>query len=367
MREASESVVSALVGWPASPRSMWDWDRWLPLKRDRAVSLGEGMTPLVPSRLGLGPALFWKNEGLNPTGSQKDRAMSLALSHAAATGAPAVAIASTGSAGLSCAAYAARAGLPCVVLVPRGTPQERLRPMRFHGARVIAVDGTFEELEAVMARLDPARWYQATTTASINAVQAEAPMTIAFEIVEQLGAVPDHVVVPIGGGATIAGVWRGFEVMREEGRTDRLPRLVGIQPIAFPAVHEAHRRGLPRVADAAAPPPDGVDTVLRNLKHVVPPDGDLALAAIRASGGVTVVVSDDAARAGQARLAAEDGIFCEVSAAVVVDAVAQAGLSGTVVGVVTGSGLREMGALPEADIPTVRPEDCIAAMGSMLG
>ena len=110
---------------------------------------------------------------------------------------------------LACAAYAARAGLRCLVLVPRGTPRERLIPMACHGATVLTVDGSFEEIEEVLAGLDPNRWYQASTVARVNVVQAEAPKTIAFEILHQLGRLPDWLVVPVGGGATIGGIWRG--------------------------------------------------------------------------------------------------------------------------------------------------------------
>lgn len=363
------------IRFPDMPVGMWDWADLLPVAASAAVSLGEGMTPLLPSLLPFGTDVIWKNEGRNPTGSQKDRAMSVAISHARMVGADAVVVASTGSAGLSCAAYAARAGLPCVVLVPRGTPRERLVPIAFFGARVIEVDGSFEAIEEVLAQLDPDRWYQASTVARINPVQAEAPKTIAFEIVHQLGAVPDWVAVPIGGGATIHGVWRGFVELSELGRTDRLPRLIGIQPSRFDAVYRAFQGDKPSIGDLPdAELPVVGDTVLRNLKHRVPPDGDLALAAVRASGGVVVTVSDQMALEGQARLAAADGLFCEPSSAVVVAAIEQLAARGTiepgaqVLAVVTGSGMRELQVLPDVELPLIAPADVATAMNrSVMG
>lgn len=357
------------IRFPDRPASMWDWADLLPVAAVDAVSLGEGMTPLLRSRLPFGAEVIWKNEARNPTGSQKDRAMSLAISHARTVGASAVVVASTGSAGLSCAAYAARAGLPCVVLVPRGTPRERMLPISFFGARVIEVDGSFEAIEEVLARLDPACWYQASTLTRVNPVQAEAPKTIAFEILHQLGAVPDWVAVPIGGGATIHGVWRGFVELRELGRTDRLPRLIGIQPARFDAVHRAFHTGKSSIGQLrdADLPTEG-ETVLRNLKHRIPPDGDLALAAVRASGGTIVTVSDEAALKDQARLAALDGVFCEPSSAVVVAAIEQLIASSTigpidrVMAVITGSAFRELQILPNAAFPTVAPSDVLDAM-----
>ena len=354
---------------PKSPRSMWDWAEFLPIPAAAAVTLGEGMTPLLPSCLPLGAAVRWKVEARNPTGSQKDRPMSVAISHARLTGACAIVAASTGSAGLACAAYAARAGLCCVVLVPRGTPRERLIPMACHGASVITVDGSFEDIEDVLAKLDPDRWYQASTVARVNAVQAEAPKTIAFEIQHQLGALPDWLVVPVGGGATIAGIWRGCLELQEMGIARRLPRLAGIQPTAFDAIDRAFRTGRRSLAelDGSELPGSG-DTILRNLKHRLPPDGDLALDAIRASGGTTITVTDAAALAGQGRLAAIDGLFCEPSSAVVVDAVERLFGAGaitegqSVVGLLTGSGMREALSIPAANFPLLSPDQVVEAM-----
>lgn len=344
---------------------MWAYRELLPLAGPTSiVSLGEGDTPLLAARGDWRCRVFWKNEGLNPTGSHKDRALALAVSRAREVNAPRVVIASTGSAGLAAAAYCARAGLPCLILVPRGTPGERLAPVATLGARVVEIQGTFVQIERLLDALDgDPDWYDATTKRIANPFQAEAPKTIAYEIVAQLGGVPDWVVVPVGGGATIFGIWRGFQDLARAGRINRLPRLAAVQPVRFNTLERALAQGLRTWPELSAIAMDeGVDTILRNLKHGVPPDATDALRALRESGGLATSVTDDAARRAQARVGAEEGIFCEPSAAAgpaAIEALARTGQltpSDTVVCLLTGSGFREVGTLPSVN-PVALPPD----------
>jgi threonine synthase len=172
-------------------------------------------------------------EAQNPTGSQKDRALALAVAKARELRRQRIVIASTGSAGLACAAYSARGGLPCVVLVPAGTPLERLLPMQALGAAVVEVQGTFRDIERLLDRLRGTSWYDATTKRVANPYQMEAPKTIAYEIVDELGRAPDWIVVPVGGGATLHGIWQGFEDLRQLGRIVQIPQLAAVQPARF--------------------------------------------------------------------------------------------------------------------------------------
>lgn len=346
---------SAPADWPTAPGRVWDWAALLPLPRDvTPVSLGEGGTPLVRSVRARGPRIWWKCEGANPTGSQKDRAVSLAFTHARATGARRVAVASTGSVGLACAAYSARAGLPCMILMPRDTPAERMKPMLAFGATVAAVDATFETIEDLLRALD-ASWYQASTIAALSPYQAEGPKTIAYEVVAQLGHVPDWFVVPVGGGGTLAGIWRGFQDLKRIGRIDRLPRMVSVQTETFNALEIGLARGLSTMAELQAVAADeSHQTIARNLKHGVPPDALAALAALRESDGAAISVGEDAIRSWHLRLAAEEGIFAEPSCAAAPAGIEKMTADGriepgqSVVALVTGSGLREPGALPPA-------------------
>jgi threonine synthase len=355
--------------WPAPGGGMWAYRQLLPLvDAVNEVSLGEGDTPLVAAHGDWGCRLYWKNEGLNPTGSHKDRALSLAISRAREVKAPRVVIASTGSAALAAAAYCARSGLPCVVIVPQGTPPERLAPIAVLGAYLVEFHGTFVQIERFLDTLehDP-NWYDATTKRVANPFQTEAPKTIAYEIVGELQRVPDWVVVPVGGGATIFGIWRGFLDLLQTGRTGRMPRLVAVQPSRFNTLEMALARNLRSAAELSPIAVDeAVDTVLRNLKHGVPPDAPDALRALRDSGGFATSVTDEAAWDALGRVGREEGIFCEPSAAAgaaAVEALTRTGRlasSDTVVCVLTGSGLREVGGLarvsPVALQPDARPE-----------
>jgi len=339
--------------WPTSAGRLWDYAELLPIAPDiEPVSLGEGGTPLIAAARMPGARVFWKNEAANPTGSQKDRALSVAITHAKAIAAPRIAVASTGSVGLACAAYSARAGLPCLVLMPRGTPAERLKPMLAFGATVAAIDASFDAIEILLRSLDDS-WFQASTISSLSPYQAEGPKTIAYETVAQLGDVPDWFVVPVGGGGTLAGIWRGFQDLH---RISRLPKMVSVQTRIFNALEIAMTRGLTRWDQLTAIAADEQhETIARNLKHGVPPDALGALAALRESGGCAISVDEAAIRSWHAKLAAEEGIFAEPSCAAAPAGIELLVANGaiapneTVVALITGSGLRELGALPPRD------------------
>lgn len=353
--------------WPGHVGRVWDFAELLPIAPDvEPVTLGEGGTPLVAARGDFAPRVLWKNEGANPTGSQKDRAIAIAMTHARAIGAPRIAVASTGSVGLACAAYSAKAGLPCLVLMPRGTPAERLKPMLAFGATVVAVDATFEAIETLLRSLDDS-WYQASTIAALSPYQAEGPKTIAYEIVAELGRAPDWMVVPVGGGGTLAGIWRGFQDLHRLGRIQRLPRMAAVQTRTFNAIEIAMARGLGTMEELAAIAADeSRETIARNLKHGVPPDALGALRAVRESDGLAMSVDEDAIRAWHLRLPAQEGIFAEPSSAAApaaIEALIARGLATrgeTIVGLVTGSGLREPSALPPRE-PIAMPASLSSA------
>jgi threonine synthase len=338
---------------PRHPGRLWDYGELLPVAAGvEPVTLGEGGTPLVESTRERRVRLHWKNEGANPTGSQKDRAISVAFTQARAIGARRVAVASTGSVGLACAAYAAKARLACMILMPRGTPAERLKPMMAFGATVAAIDTSFERIEKLLHALDES-WFQASTIAALSPYQAEGPKTIAYEVVAQLGHAPDWFVVPVGGGGTLAGIWRGFQDLARIGRIARLPRMVSVQTATFNALEIALARGLTTMDELAGIAADeALETIARNLKHGVPPDALGALKALRESDGLAVSVGEEAIRDWHLRLAAEEGIFAEPSCAAAPAGIEKLLAAGqirqgdSVVALVTGSGLREPGALP---------------------
>ncbi|HEX2035277.1 MAG TPA: pyridoxal-phosphate dependent enzyme [Chloroflexota bacterium] len=365
--EAAVRVDRFLQGAPA--RRMWDYGALLPVEHPEApVTLDEGGTALVRASGGWGCRLWLKDETRNPTGSHKDRALSVAITRGRELGFRSCVIVSAGSTGLSTAAYAARAGMRCALIAPRGTPDERLLPAALYGATLFEAPGTFDDaLRLVEAIAERHPLYLTSTARRSNPYQAEGTRTIGFEIAAQLAAAgerADWIVVPTGGGGTVAGIWRAYGELRQLGalppgtatdsgaRLAPLPRLATVQPATYNALEIALARGLSTDEELyALGISEETPTVQAKLQHGVPPDAGFALAALRESGGTATSVSDAAALAAQRRLASAEGIFAEPSAAAALAGVERLVAEGTikahetVVTVVTGSGFRELGSL----------------------
>jgi threonine synthase len=287
----------------------------LPLSKDAAiVSLGEGSTPLLPApRIGarLGAELFLKWEGANPTGSFKDRGMTVAVTQALADGARAIVCASTGNTAASAAAYAARAGLEAVILQPEGAvARGKLAQARAVGA---TVEGrpSFEEALAEAQELEERGTHVLVN--SLNPLRLQGQKTAAFEIVEDLGSTPDILALPYGGGANLCAYALGFG---EEGAG--MPRLV--------AGEAANRPG----------------TVASAIRISEPAHAEAAQRAVEESGGSVVPVDDAAILEAWELLAREEGLFCEPSSAAGLAALlAEPPLDARVVCVITGHGLKD--------------------------
>jgi threonine synthase len=336
----------------AYDQSMWRYRTMLPIDPQTVpISLGEGGTPLHSGRGSFPCRVFWKDETRNPTGSQKDRAIAVAMTKAVELGHRAVFLVSAGSTGVAAAAFAARAGLRCVVIVGQDTPPERLTPILVLGAQVMRYEGSVDDaldlLDTIGERGD---LYQATTARAMNPYQADGPKTIAYEIWEQLGTAPDWVLVPVGGGGTLAGIHRGFVELCDRGLVATVPRMAGIQPTGYDSLVRAVARG-EGGSDAdlrrhriQAPPP----TIQVKIAHVYSPDGEEALSAVRSSGGVMLASSDQQSLSGVADLARTEGILAEPSSGTVVHALRRLVEDGMiteeqqVVCVVTGGGFREL-------------------------
>jgi threonine synthase len=279
------------------------------------ISLGEGSTPLlraprISARLGVD--LFLKWEGANPTGSFKDRGMTVAISKAVESGARGVICASTGNTAASSAAYAARGGLTAVVLQPAGAVASgKLAQARALGARVLEVRGSFDEALSVAREL-AARGSHVLVN-SLNPDRLEGQKTSAFEIAEELGATPDVVALPYGGGGNLTAYARGF------GESGALPRFVA---------GEASQRS---------------STVATAIRIAEPAHAATAADAIRRSGGEVVALQDEAILDAWRELARHEGVFCEPASAAGLAALASVHLApgSTVVCVVTGHGLKD--------------------------
>jgi threonine synthase len=304
------------------------------------VTLLEGNTPLIPApRLGgeLGCTLYLKFEGLNPTGSFKDRGMTMAMTAAAAGGARAVVCASTGNTAASAAAYAARAGLHCLVVVPQGqVASGKLAGALAYGAQVIQVQGSFDDaLSLVLQLADRA---PVALVNSVNPYRLEGQKTGAFEICDVLGRAPDWLCLPVGNAGNITAYWKGFREYRAAGRVPNAPRMLGVQAAG----------AAPLVLGRAVPRPETVATAIRIGR---PARGEEALLAADESNGRIVAVSDELILAMQRRLAVE-GVWCEpASAAGAAGLLAEAAAGRldvrgqVVVAVITGHGLKDPDAI----------------------
>jgi threonine synthase len=325
------------------------------------ITLLEGDTPLIPAtRLSeaLGADVRLKFEGLNPTGSFKDRGMTVAMSAAAAQGATACLCASTGNTAASAAAYAARAGLACFVLIPEGkVAAGKLAGAVAYGAQVIQVQGSFDDALALVREISQMR--PIALVNSINPHRLEGQKTAAFELCDALGRAPDWVCLPVGNAGNITAYWQGFVEYHLAGYAPDLPQLLGVQAAG----------AAPLVLGHAVERPETVATAIRIGR---PARGEEALAAADESGGRIMAVSDDEILAMQRRLAAE-GVWCEPASAAGAAGLYKEAVEGrldvrgkTVVCVLTGHGLKDPESVTvRAPAPTVIPAT-LAALDALL-
>jgi threonine synthase len=327
------------------------------------ITLGEGGTPLIESRsigvdLGL-RSLHFKFEGLNPTGSFKDRGMVVAVAKALESGSRAIICASTGNTSASAAAYGARFGLRTVVVVPAGKiALGKLVQAQIFGATVLIIEGNFDE--ALLSVRQLADTHPVTLVNSVNPNRIEGQKTAAFEIVDELGDAPDILAIPVGNAGNITAYWRGFREYREAGRSTQLPRMVGGQA----------EGAAPLVLGAPVANPQTFATAIRIGN---PASWASAVAARDESEGLIDSVTDAEIAAAQRDLAAVEGIFCEPASAASLAVLRKAVKDGAVargsrvVCVLTGNGLKDLPAvsdgLPPPQSVTGTPASIAAAIG----
>lgn len=358
--------------------SMWRYRAFLPVRPEsEAVTLGEGCTPLQKSRSESRCDIYLKNECLNPTGSHKDRALSIGLTKAREFGCGTVMLYSDGSAALSSAAYAARAQCRNITVMPRDTPDFRAVPLAFYNSIILRYQGpNAEALAWVNSACRTLGLFETTTYRRANPFQQEGPKTIGLEIFEQLGRVPDWIAVPLGGGGTLAGIWRAFVDLKSTGEAMRLPRMVGILPDGYTRLALALERGIRSREDLEAlEVPAAPTTIQVKIAMTNPPDGIEALEAIRESHGQLLFATDPETVEAQRALGGREGIYAEASAAaawVGVEKLIAANAVGegeTVVAIITGSGFREVQTasnFARLSIITVTPADGLNTVERIL-
>jgi threonine synthase len=337
---------------------MWRWREFLPIHdADAVVSLGEGDTPLIRARrlgaeLGL-ERLYIKNDTLLPTGSLKDRSVTVAMSHAREVKASTVAVSSTGNHAASVAAYAAAAGLPAVVMVPGATAAGKVMQARASGATVVLVNGSFDQTaELFRQALRVFGWYPCAST---NPWRNEGKKTYAFEAWEAFeGEVPAWMIHPTAGGLGVTATWKGWSELNRLGWAHGMPRLVAAQAAAAAPIARAWTAGLSQPVKLSPEP-----TVAESIAVGAPSLGGRALQALRATDGLGIACSDDEILAAQSLLARLEGVFCEPSAAASIAAARVLRRAGRiratdlVVCTVTGHGLKQIDAAARHAAPPV--------------
>ena len=332
--------------WKNLPLSVWRYHNFLPIKTEEKISLNEGGTGLhntskLAAFLGI-EKLFIKNEGENPTGSFKDRGMTIAVSKARNLGSSVIICASTGNTSASLAAYGARGGMKRIVLIPSGkVAYGKLSQAMMCGAQVLQIRGNFDESLDMVMQIS-SRFKNIYLVNSINPFRIEGQKTLGFEIVEQLGDVPDWIIMPVGNAGNISAVWKGLNEFKQLGYINKLPKMVGVQAAGSSPIVDAFLKHEMKIENVKKP-----DTVATAIRIGAPVSWKKALRSIYDSGGTSLKVSDKDILDSQINLARLEGLFVEPASASPIAALKKLIANGTiqrdesVVCVATGHGLKD--------------------------
>lgn len=342
--------------------------KYLPVTdKTPVVTLNEGNTPLIYSFslsriLGEGFEVYLKYEGMNPTGSFKDRGMTMALSKAKEEGAKAAICASTGNTSASAAAFCAVAGIKCIVLIPKGAiALGKLSQALIHGANVLAVEGNFDEALDLVKEISEK--YPVTLVNSLNPFRIEGQKTASFEICDALGDAPDFQVMPVGNAGNITAYWKGYKEYFKEGKSKKLPKMLGFQAEGSAPIVRGH-------------PIKNPETIATAIRIGNPASWKQAEAARDESGGLIDMVSDEEILSAYRGLARNDGVFVEPASAAGVAGLIKLSQDGFFRGLVssksrvlrvtcilTGHGLKD----PDRAIKSVaQPQTVKAELGAIL-
>lgn len=283
------------------------WRPYLPVSdATPVISLNEGSTPLIHSpklsaKVGRGCQVFIKYEGLNPTGSFKDRGMTMAMSKAVERGARAVICASTGNTSAAAAAYAARASITCIVLLPAGKiALGKLAQAFMYGSKVVAIDGNFDDALRLVREIGETE--PIAIVNSINPDRIEGQKTASFEVIEVLGDAPDFHILPVGNAGNISAYWKGYREFHALKKSTKLPRMIGFQAAGSAPIYHG------KVVE-------NPETIATAIRIGNPASWQTADVAIRDSGGAVDIVTDTEILAAQRWLAANEGVFVEPASA----------------------------------------------------
>ena len=338
---------------------------YLPMDENTpVVSLYEGYTPLVKlprlsAKISDKLTVYVKFEGMNPTGSFKDRGMTMAISKAVEAGSKATICASTGNTAASAAAYSARAGLVCAVILPTGeVALGKVSQSMLDGAKVIAIDGNFDDALNIVKGITEN--YPIILVNSLNPFRIEGQKTGAFEICDDLGHAPVYHAIPVGNAGNITAYWAGYKAYKEAGKIDALPKMLGFQAAGSAPIVEGHPIEFP-------------ETIATAIRIGNPASWKRAEAARDESGGLIEKVTDEEITEAQKLLAATEGVFCEPASAASVAGVIKKAKEGffteksDVVCILTGHGLKDPQRAIKICDPFIELPNSIDAVAEEMG
>lgn len=309
--------------------------KYLPVtEKTPVVSFCEGNTPLLRAEAlskMTGLNVLLKYDGMNPTGSFKDRGMTMAISKAKEKGFKAVACASTGNTSASAAAYSAKAGLDCIVIIPGGKiALGKLAQAIMHGAKVFAIDGNFDKALEMVREL--CEKYPVELVNSVNPFRIEGQKTAAFEVCDVLGDAPDYLCIPVGNAGNITAYWKGFNEYKTENKISKLPKMLGFQAEGSAPIVKGH-------------PIEKPETIATAIRIGNPASWKTAVEAAQGSGGSIRAVTDEEILKAYGLVASQDGVFCEPASAASIAGLLKYGKEipkgSNVVCVLTGHGLKD--------------------------
>jgi len=356
---------------------IWKFKDFLPVeKQENIVTLKEGDTPLFYcKRLSASMDLanvYIKDETRNPTGSFKDRPISVAISKAKEEGETTVITSSSGNAGVAVASYAAKAGMKAIIVVPSTTPRNKFLSIVCSGAILVKVKGTTSDCFNVVRELSQKYGWVNLTSTFLNPFATEGDKTVAYEIYQQLGLVPDWILVPIGAGPLLVGIYKGYKELKKMGLVEKLPAMVGVQSKGCAPIVRAFERGESKVKAWGTPPhtiASGIADPLQGYSN----DGTLTLHIIKESGGIAVAVDDESLIKSVQELSRFAGIFAEPTGVASVASLKKLREKGilketdTVICVVTGSGFKDTHTIEKyVEIPPIELEPTLKEVENFL-
>lgn len=356
--EYSDKYLKEVLKEKENHKNMWEYASLLPpIKEENRVSFGEGGTPLVRSRE-IGPGLglenlYFKNETCNPTGSFKDRAVSVCISMAKEFACEGVVVSSSGNGGAAVSAYGMKGEMNPIILIPEKTPMEKVAQAVAYGGRVVKVKGNFSQAYHAAMEISKKRNYMNVTTTFLSPYGIEGYKTIAYEIYEQLHQVPDYIFIPVGAGPALYGIYKAYEELKRGKKIEKIPKLVGVQASGCAPIVEAWEK---KCKVNACRKPETIASAISDPLVGYEQDGDITVEAVRKTDGCAIAVEDTKILEAGKALARKEGIFVEPSSAVTTAALEIMRKKGILkredvcVCILTGHGLKDSSAYVPQDI-----------------